>query len=229
MTLTEYIRRRRLSKAAEELRKTEHKIIDIAIKYHYDSPVSFSNAFKKIYGQSPANFRKSNAEITFFPKIEFNPSIEGMKGFKYKVVEMKEQTFYGRTTGLIANTDKKSIRDLYKKSREDGTMDFIINHSNGKELYYGIYEDIYENGVYQKKGRYYILGKTPREDFVEIKLPKAKRACFSVPNHKQSDIIKLDRSIYEKWLPNSEYDWIEKSPGLEIYYENHCEICIAVK
>lgn len=47
MTLTEYIRKRRLSKAAEELRKTDHKIIDIAIKYHYDSPVSFSNALKK--------------------------------------------------------------------------------------------------------------------------------------------------------------------------------------
>lgn len=108
MTLTEYIRKRRLSRAAEELRRTDYKIIDIAMKYQYDSPVSFSNAFKKMYGQSPANFRKSHDEITFFPKLEFNPSIKGMREFKYKIVEIEEQTFYGKTTGLIADTDKKS-------------------------------------------------------------------------------------------------------------------------
>ena len=79
MTLTEYIRKRRLSKAAEELRKTENRVIDIATKYGYDSPVSFSNAFKKIHGQSPANFRKSNTEVTFFSKIQFNPDIVGRK------------------------------------------------------------------------------------------------------------------------------------------------------
>lgn len=51
ITLTEYIRKRRLSKAAEELKRTDSKIIDIAIKYQYDSPISFTNAFKKMYGR----------------------------------------------------------------------------------------------------------------------------------------------------------------------------------
>ena len=63
ITLTEYIRKRRLTKAAEDLIKTDNKIIDIAIKYKYDSPISFSNAFKKFHGQSPANFRKANKKL----------------------------------------------------------------------------------------------------------------------------------------------------------------------
>lgn len=229
MTLTEYIRKRRLSKAAEELKRTEHKIIDIATKYHYDSPVSFSNAFKKMYGQSPANFRKSDDEVTFFSRIEFNPNIKGKKEMKYRIVEKEEQIFYGKSTGLIADTDKKSISDLYAQAKKDGTMDFILKHSKGKEKYYGVYYSIYENGQYQNKGEYYLLGKTPREDFVEIKLPKAKWACFTVPNHEQSDIIKLDKKIYENWLPDSEYYWVSKYPEFEVYYENHCEICIAVQ
>lgn len=229
ITVTEYIRKRRLSKAAEELRKTDHKIIDIAMKYHYDSPVSFSNAFKKIYGQSPANFRKSNADIIFFPRIEFSPTIKGRSGLKFRIVEMEEQTFYGKTTGLIADNDKKAIENLYTQSRKDGTMNFILNHSNGKELYYGIYYNIYEHGIYQHVGRYYLLGKTPHEDFVEIKLPKLKWACFSVPNHEQSDILKLCSNIYDKWLPSSEFFWISKYPEFEIYYEDYCEICIAVQ
>ena len=53
ITLTEYIRKRRLSNAAEELLSTDIKIIDLGLKYQYDSPISFSNAFKKMHGISP--------------------------------------------------------------------------------------------------------------------------------------------------------------------------------
>lgn len=229
MTITEYIRKRRLSKAAEELRKTEHKIIDIAIKYHYDSPVSFSNAFKKMYGESPASFRKSNTEVTFFPRIEFEPDIKGRKELKYRIIEREEQLFYGKTTGVIAEYDAKTIQDLYKEVRKDGSMDFIIEHSNGKELYYGIFEPIFEKNEYTKKGKYYILGTTPREDFVEVKLPKCQWACFRLPNHEQSDILKLGHNIYDRWLPNSEYYLVSQYSELEIYYENDCEICIPVQ
>lgn len=229
ITVTDYIRKRRLSKAAEELRKTNHKIIDIAIKYGYDSPVSFSHAFKKMYGQSPANFRKSDVEIMYFPKMEFKPAIEGRKELKYRMVDKEEQIFYGKTTGIIANDDSKSIRDLYEEIEKDGTKDFIINHAKGKELYYGIYQRIFEKSENTGKGKYYVLGKTPREDFVEVKLPKAKWACFRLPNHEQKDIIKLCGNIYDRWLPNSEYYWISRYPEFEIYYEDYCEICIAVE
>ena len=229
VTVTEYIRNRRLSKAAEELRKTDHKIIDIAIKYGYDSPVSFSNAFKKRQGQSPAHFRESNTEILYFPKMEFNPSLEGRKEFKYRIVDKKEQIFFGKTTGKIKGTDGRAIRNLYEEIEKDGTKDFIINHAKGKELYYGIYQPIFEKSEYTGKGEYYVLGKTPREDFVEVKLPKAKWACFRVPNHEQTDIQKVNKNIYDRWLPNSEYYWISRYPEFEIYYEHYCEICIAVE
>ncbi len=229
MTVTEYIRRRRLSKAAEELRKTNHKIIDIAIKYHYESPVSFSNAFKKIQGQSPANFRKSNTEMIFFPKIEFDSIIKGRKELKYRIVERKEQTFYGKTTGVIGEYDAKAIQDLYQEVIKDGTMDFFINHSKGKELYYGIFDPIFEKKQYTKKGKYYIVGTTPRDDLVEIKLSKCEWACFSLPNHEQNNILKLCDNIYNKWLPSSEYYLISQYGELEIYYEDECEICIPVQ
>lgn len=63
ITLTEYIRKRRLSNAAEELLSTNIKIIDLALKYQYDSPISFSNAFEKMHGISPQKLRKNNASI----------------------------------------------------------------------------------------------------------------------------------------------------------------------
>lgn len=76
ITLTDYIRKRRLSRAAEELLSSDIKIIDLALKYQYDSPVSFSNSFKKMHGISPKLLRKSNETIKIFPKIEFKPTIE---------------------------------------------------------------------------------------------------------------------------------------------------------
>ena len=58
ITLTEYIRKRRLSKASEELLKTDIRIIDLALKYQYNSPIAFTNSLKKMYGISPQNLRK---------------------------------------------------------------------------------------------------------------------------------------------------------------------------
>ena len=118
---------------------------------------------------------------------------------------------------------------MYEEVRKYGSLDFIIHHSKGKELYYGIFEPIFQKNQYTEKGRYYIVGTKPKEGFVEIKLPKCQWACFSLPNKEQSDILKLGHNIYDKWLPNSEYYLVSKYSELEIYYEDDCEICVPVQ
>ena len=62
MSLAEYIKRRRFSRAYEELRSTDIKIIDLALKYQYESEISFSRAFKSLFGMSPSECRKSNKD-----------------------------------------------------------------------------------------------------------------------------------------------------------------------
>lgn len=228
ITLTEYIRKRRLSKAAEELISTEIKIIDLSLKYQYDSPISFSNSFKKMHGVSPQNLRKSNATIKTFPKMEFKSIIEATHELEYRVIELEKQRMYGISTGVIKQEDSGAIQRLFEKSREEKIHDFIIDSRDGKALYYGatLYE--YDNEI-SKKMQYYILGKTPRKDFVSLEIPKATWACFKLNNKKQEDILKLYEAIYTKWLPSSEYKEILNAPQLEIYYENYCEICIPVQ
>lgn len=228
ITLTEYIRKRRLSRAAEELLSTDIKIIDLAIKYQYDSPISFSNAFKKMHGISPQNLRKNKLTIKAFPKIEFKPTIETIEELEYRIINSEKQKFYGKTTGIIQKNNSKAIEDLYNKSRNEKVIDFIINNSDGKELYYGASIDIYEKDLTNKM-QYYILGKKPRKDFVTIEIPKSTWACFKLSSKEQIDILKLYNTIYTKWLPSSKYTEILNYPQLEIYYEDKCEICIPVK
>lgn len=55
----DYVRKRRLFEASKELAETEEKITDIALKYRFSSEESFSRAFKKLYGLSPREYRKS--------------------------------------------------------------------------------------------------------------------------------------------------------------------------
>lgn len=228
ITLTEYIRKRRLSKAGEELLSTNIKIIDLAIKYQYDSPISFSNSFKKMHGISPQTLRKNNLRLKTFPKIEFKPTTDIIEELEYRVINLNKQKLYGITTGIIQETNSKEIRDLFDKSRKEKILNFIIENSNKNELYYGACARIYDNDL-TKNIQYYILGKTPRNDFVSIEIPKATWACFKVKNKKQIDILKLYNTIYTRWLPSSEYTEILNYPQLEIYYENDCELCIPIK
>ncbi|OOM76291.1 helix-turn-helix transcriptional regulator [Clostridium sp. BL-8] len=63
-SVAEYVRRRRLIEAANELLNTENKIIDIALNYQFSTQESFTKAFKKFYGIPPKEFRKNRANIT---------------------------------------------------------------------------------------------------------------------------------------------------------------------
>lgn len=227
ITLTEYIRKRRLSNAAEELLLSDAKIIDIALRYQYDSPISFSKSFKKMHGISPQNLRKNNLTIKTFPKIEFKPIIDVIDELEYRVISLDKQTLYGITTGKIKETNSHAIKDLFDKSRKEKILDFIIENSNGRELYYGASVDIDDDLT--KNIQYYILGKTPRKDFISIEIPQATWACFKLKNKEQTDILKLYNTIYTKWLPMSKYTEILNYPQLEIYYKDSCEICIPVK
>ncbi len=71
VTLAEYIRYRRLTLAAEELARTNIKVIDVAIKYNYDSPTSFARAFAAYHGVTPMEVKKSNAVYKSYPKLSF--------------------------------------------------------------------------------------------------------------------------------------------------------------
>lgn len=228
ITLTEYIRKRRLSKAAEELLSSNIKIIDLSLKYQYDSPVSFSNSFKKMHGVSPQTLRKISTTIKTFPILEFKPTIETIDELEYRVIKLNKQTLYGITTGTIQEENSQAIQKLFEKSRKEKILDFIIEKNDRKELYYGACTHIYDNEI-SKKIQYYILGKKDREDFISIEIPSATWACFKLNTKKQKDILKLYNTIYTKWLPSSEYTEILQYPQLEIYYENDCEICIPVK
>ena len=69
LSISDYIRNRRLALAGEELKTTRARVIDVALKYQYDSPVSFSRAFQKFHGFSPRCAYEDRAILQPFPRL----------------------------------------------------------------------------------------------------------------------------------------------------------------
>lgn len=74
--LGSYIRERRLSQAAQALRTTPRPILDIALQFHFDSQPSFSRAFKKQFGKTPAVYRRTPQRDGAEPR---SPGITGYR------------------------------------------------------------------------------------------------------------------------------------------------------
>ena len=89
-SLSEYIKNRRLALAGSEVLSTNEKIIDIAIKYGYDSPDSFTKAFTRFHGVTPSAVRKKGAMVKSFVALRIKFSLEGGYIMDYKIVEKDE-------------------------------------------------------------------------------------------------------------------------------------------
>ena len=93
MTLSEYIRKRRLTQAAVDIQTTDEKIIDVAVKYGYNSANAFSSAFKNFHGVSPSYARATGLGTQYFQRFTFELtlSIKGGGDTQYRTIENAEK------------------------------------------------------------------------------------------------------------------------------------------
>ena len=221
LSLSEYIRKRRLSKAFEELKTSNIKIIDLSIKYQYESSISFSRAFKNNFGITPTECRNSKDNYKQFSKIKFNNNIRESYNFEYEIKDIAEKEIYCYKV-CSQNYDDLLfyIRDLYKRIRANNIYEKI----NENEMY-GVF--LYENGTYF----YYLGSKTEYDNTNKFKIPKGKYAIFSVGSRNQNDILDITKKIYSQWLPSTQYtlnETLNKHFEFEQYVENNCYIYIPV-
>lgn len=123
-TLTEYIRRRRLTLAALEVRDPTVKVIDLAIKYGYDSPDSFTRAFQALHGVTPTEVRKSDVTVKAFPPMTFQLIIKGGQVMDYRIIEKDAFHIAGvkKQITLVYEGVNTQMNDLWTKLTAD---DFI--------------------------------------------------------------------------------------------------------
>ncbi|MCL2746516.1 MAG: AraC family transcriptional regulator, partial [Coriobacteriia bacterium] len=95
ITITEYVRRRRLTLAALDLQEGDIKVGDVSLKYGYDSPTSFARAFQAVHGVTPSEAKKTNMNLKAFPRMTFQISITGASEMDYRIVTTEPFKVFG--------------------------------------------------------------------------------------------------------------------------------------
>lgn len=94
MTLGEYIRRRRLTLAGYDLLSNKVKVIDVALKYGYDTPESFSRAFVRFHGIKPSQVKR-NCSLNSLSRLSIKIDLIGGSEMNYKIKEMQKLVLVG--------------------------------------------------------------------------------------------------------------------------------------
>ncbi len=221
-SLSEYIRKRKLSKAFEELKSSNIKIIDLAIKYGYESSISFSRAFKNMFKITPSECRNTSKEYKQFPIITFKNTNQVCEELNYKIKELGDTIIYCKRTCAKTHEDLLfNIRKLYKEIEENG-----LHKKFDESKMYGIY--MYKDDTYY----YYVGCQKEFKNTDKFIIPKGKYAIFNVGSRKQKDITNTDKKIYSQWLPSTNYEinWKKnKQFNIEVYVDNNCYIYMPIK
>ena len=227
MTVGEYIRARRMTVAAQELAYSDRKVIDIAMKYGYDSPDSFTKAFQRFHGISPSQAREAGANLRSFAPLHIKITLEGGNMLDYKIVEKAPFTVVGIKKRFSAETSYKEVPSFWNDWMADMKglkgMFGICTDMDGKTFDYWI-ADLY----------------LPWEDIPSgceaYQIPGGLWALFKCKGAMPEAMQKVNTQIWSEWLPSLQGYALAGNYSLEFYLppaedpaDTESYICIPLK
>ena len=234
-TLGEYIRLRRLSLAGAELANGKEKVIDIALKYGYDSPDSFAKAFQKFHGITPSQARADGSKLKSFSRLSIKISLEGGSIMNYRIETKPQFTLLGykkRFEGTPYDELRhKQEGDFFITTRahqwmlkgmaNDKLSDYcVITNMNddGYDFYIALTTDKWErDNLYNSK----VTGIDfmDKFQFEEIIIPERTYAIFETEKQRMPipEYFDLRKQIAAEWLSNNEYQMIN-APEIAVYH-----------
>ncbi len=158
MTANAYIRSRRLSLAGREIAETDAKITDIALKYGYDTPESFTKAFTRFHGVAPSRAREGAAKLVLFNPLAIKLTVEGGKSMDYRIVKTDSQRFLTISkrfrNEIINDNENHEISDYWADCCERNLIDPLCRlRPEGKRDLFGLctpsdaHSDTFEYGI----------------------------------------------------------------------------------
>lgn len=233
--LSEYIRRRKMTRAAFDLQNKDIKIIDVALKYGYDSPTAFTRAFKNVHGISPSEARSIGTTLKAFPPISFKISIRGDAEMNYRIEKKDSFRVVGVKEHYCINIEENfvEIPKFWQKTGEKGMIPVICSLMC-KEPFGLLGISSCMNG---KDFDYYIAVATDKEipsGMYEYTVPECTWAIFESVGPLPDALQNLQRRIVTEWLPTSGYEYAN-APDIEVYSNGNqqsedykCEICLPI-
>jgi AraC family transcriptional regulator len=139
ITANEYIRNRRLSMAGQEISMSNAKVIDVALKYGYDSPESFTKAFTRFHGITPNVARRAGMKLKSFNRLLIKIKLEGGTVMDYRIEKREGFKLLAKVAKFrnesISEEGNTEIPDFWKQCGENGTFDILKQNTSKHDIY----------------------------------------------------------------------------------------------
>ncbi|OAB41190.1 AraC family transcriptional regulator [Paenibacillus antarcticus] len=229
-SLAEYIRRRRLTMAAFDIQHSQHKIIDIALKYGYESPEAFARAFQALHGLTPTSARGEGVMLKAYPRLSFQISIRGDVAMDYRIIKKEAFAVYGIDRVFMADQGEHliDIPQFWIDSMQDGSLEKLsVSAQKEPEDELSLINAVCwsNDGKMDSSFRYmlftYMADHCNAEGYTMLDVPASTWAIFRTREHSQEEtsvvIQELIKRIYTEWLPTASYNHVDEYE-LELYY-----------
>lgn len=195
-TIMEYIRSRRLALAGIELAAGKGKILDIALKYGYDSPDSFAKAFTRFHGITPSAARKGGITLKSFAPLKIKLILEGGLSMDYRMEKKECFTVMGAASTFSYEEAKEKIPEFWERHYASGGGEHVcgmfginIDETLGNNEFEYLIADIYNPADYIPEG------------FTTRTIPALTWAVFPIRGALPDALQDVNEKIFSEWLP----------------------------
>lgn len=215
-TLGEYIRNRRLSMAALELSRTQDRVLDIALKYGYETHESFTKAFQRQHGITPSAAREPGATFRMFNRLSIQVVLKGEKEMNVRFEERNAFVVYGqhKQFNCANNTQQAAIPMFWDEANKSGLMMKLGKATNDEMGIMGICTNLQGDMM-----DYWIASCCANgvpEGMEALEIPAANWAVFESVGPMPHAIQNLWHRIFSEWFPTSGYEH-SMGPEIEVY------------
>lgn len=194
--LKEYIRNRRLSLAGEELVSRNITITDLAMKYGYDSPGSFTKAFTRFHGVTPIAARREKTMLKAFAPLKLIISLEGGCLMDYRITKKESFTVIASSKEFSYANAKEEVILFWQEHADSGRFKHVggmfginIDPDMGNERFSYLIADIYNPA------------KDIPEGFIVKTIPAFTWAVFPIKGALPEALQGVNSKIFSEWLP----------------------------
>lgn len=217
--LSEYIRRRRMSRAAADL-QSGAKIVDAALKYGYSSPTAFNRAFQAVHGLPPSAAKTPGAALKSYPPLRFAITVQGVEEMEYRIEKKGPFRVLGVSAPLKKDMEEnfKCVPELWGRAAVDGTIPRLAALMDGEPKgLLGVCDGV-------DSSKYYIAVASSAPDGEGLEaytIPAFTWAVFPGQGESAAAVQALERRVVTEWLPTSGYEYAE-GPDVEVYLDPGC-------
>lgn len=243
----EYIRNRRLYQAALDIRDTDAKILDIALKYGYETPESFTKAFTRFHGVTPSQAREGSTIVAFLP-LTINITIQGGSQMDYRITPMFPFKLIGFQKVFSYENSYEEIPKFWDEICEKYANNVYAGNPPANPYEQALVDNcIGEYGVCiddleGERFRYLIAGKYTGgpvpEGMVLYEFPRGEWAVFDCVGPNPRTIQSVNTRIFREWLPgnpdfelrgNANVEWYDCVNGEMTDPDYHSAVWVPVK